>query len=539
MKHFRSVYSHPSTIHRSLSEVSAGLLTWHETQNLVQTLFTGSGRSSALRMLKGDFLESLQAPFLATHESSLLSLTPQRIGRAGIDGLFVGFQNGDLDEFYVIESKFGTGGLNPHTHDGRQMSTGWIHSRMESTSKMYSEVAISIEHNGLLREPKGLPDQSIQVPTVDGNSIEILRIGDMYFTEADIEGAELIGRLHAVSESIHNSIKGDIPIKGVLFKGSVSEGDLIFSMYKIDSGGYQIGPAIWSDSYSELPPNLQLAVRESLEESLEEWGYQPRHIHSLVDAIVQDPNVLDLLRDQPQICTVNVALDSIIGGVGSAAISTIISTLFHLKSGGYSIDHKAGAFKTALAVGSSATVGAMMGYNTAALLELTSLGESISPMIDSIIPDVSFIDEVTGTFVGASSAGITYSVVSFLLGQGNSTALRRGLLRTSVKYSTSVAATNVTMAAVMAFAAASTGTPISTLSGIAAHNAAMAFLGGGSIATGGGGMALGAVVLNTVGFGVGVGFAIGVTLYFKYLDVKKQKRYIHGLIQIQERIYSS
>ena len=46
------------------------------------------------------------------------------------------------------------------------------------------------------------------------------------------------------------------------------------------------------------------------------------------------------------------------------------------------------------------------------------------------------------------------------------------------------------------FATASTGTAISTLSGAAAHNATLAFFGGGSLATGGAGMAGGAIVLG-------------------------------------------
>lgn len=57
--------------------------------------------------------------------------------------------------------------------------------------------------------------------------------------------------------------------------------------------------------------------------------------------------------------------------------------------------------------------------------------------------------------------------------------------------------TTVTTAVGMA-ATASTGTAISTLSGAAATNATLAWLGGGSLATGGGGMAAGAAVLSTI-----------------------------------------
>lgn len=55
--------------------------------------------------------------------------------------------------------------------------------------------------------------------------------------------------------------------------------------------------------------------------------------------------------------------------------------------------------------------------------------------------------------------------------------------------------------AVTTFAAASTGTAISTLSGAAATNATLAFLGGGSKASGGAGKAAGAAALNFVTIG--------------------------------------
>ncbi|MFB7596446.1 hypothetical protein [Streptomyces sp. NPDC056160] len=56
-------------------------------------------------------------------------------------------------------------------------------------------------------------------------------------------------------------------------------------------------------------------------------------------------------------------------------------------------------------------------------------------------------------------------------------------------------------AAASSFGIASTGAAISGLSGAAAESATLAFLGGGSLASGGGGMALGATVLNFVTVG--------------------------------------
>ncbi|KOG34505.1 hypothetical protein [Streptomyces resistomycificus] len=60
------------------------------------------------------------------------------------------------------------------------------------------------------------------------------------------------------------------------------------------------------------------------------------------------------------------------------------------------------------------------------------------------------------------------------------------------------------VAAAGSFGVASTGAAISGLSGAAAESALLAFLGGGSLASGGGGMALGAAALNFVTIGPGL-----------------------------------
>ena len=82
--------------------------------------------------------------------------------------------------------------------------------------------------------------------------------------------------------------------------------------------------------------------------------------------------------------------------------------------------------------------------------------------------------------------------------------------------------------AVGALATASTGTAISSLSGVAATNATLAWLGGGSLATGGGGMSAGATVLSeiTMGATAGIGLIaaglIASTYYSKKLTEAKE-----------------
>lgn len=66
------------------------------------------------------------------------------------------------------------------------------------------------------------------------------------------------------------------------------------------------------------------------------------------------------------------------------------------------------------------------------------------------------------------------------------------------------AAAGATTAIVTAIGTASTGTAISTLSGVALTNATLAFLGGGALAAGGGGMVAGAAALSAATLGAGV-----------------------------------
>ena len=73
------------------------------------------------------------------------------------------------------------------------------------------------------------------------------------------------------------------------------------------------------------------------------------------------------------------------------------------------------------------------------------------------------------------------------------------------------AAAGATTAAVMALGSASTGTAIASLSGVAATNATLAALGGGAVAAGGGGMALGSAVLG--GATLGVGLLVGGVIF--------------------------
>lgn len=95
---------------------------------------------------------------------------------------------------------------------------------------------------------------------------------------------------------------------------------------------------------------------------------------------------------------------------------------------------------------------------------------------------------------------------------------------TLVGGATTISGQTAAMSLATTFGTASTGTAISSLSGVAATNAATAWLGGGALAAGGGGMAAGTVVLTTIPIVGGVVAASAISYgAYKYVKGKKKR----------------
>lgn len=95
----------------------------------------------------------------------------------------------------------------------------------------------------------------------------------------------------------------------------------------------------------------------------------------------------------------------------------------------------------------------------------------------------------------------------------------------------STAAATGTTTLIMALGKASTGTKIATLHGAALENAVYAALGGGAKAFGGGGIALGTMVLNATSLGVGI---LVEGLAMAYAGSKAKKRADNAKIEMEK-----
>lgn len=93
------------------------------------------------------------------------------------------------------------------------------------------------------------------------------------------------------------------------------------------------------------------------------------------------------------------------------------------------------------------------------------------------------------------------------------------------------------MAIATTFGTASTGVAISSLNGVAATNAALAWLGGGALAAGGGGMALGAILLtlaSPIGWGIAGVSAVGAGLFMSGKNKKNAEKMHKQTIEIKK-----
>ena len=97
------------------------------------------------------------------------------------------------------------------------------------------------------------------------------------------------------------------------------------------------------------------------------------------------------------------------------------------------------------------------------------------------------------------------------------------------------------LAVASTFGTASTGTAISTLSGAAAANAALAWLGGGAMAAGGGGVAAGNVLLalaGPVGWTVAGVSLVGAAAYLRSRNAKYAREATQRRIEVEAEIRS-
>lgn len=205
-------------------------------------------------------------------------------------------------------------------------------------------------------------------------------------------------------------------------------------------------------------------------------------------------------------------LPLIIGGIAAVAGATGIGTGIH---GGVKLKNANDAMKRAESMQREA-IELFERKNKKVSAEMDEIGKKELEILKSFRQFSDLIEKIQGRpdFKKYSQEGIelpAYEAEELQKVSAGAGVLLGGLGGAATGTAGGFAAAGATTSAVMALGTASTGTAISSLSGVAATNATLAALGGGSLAAGGGGMALGSMVLG--GATLGVGLLVGGIIF--------------------------
>ncbi len=529
-----------------------------ERQTLSQMTAVAAGASVALsrpdvvfvqstvnsNLLKGGFGEA----HLNRHLISALRRDGQwhpisaRLGIQGLDGLHMEFDSsGGPARLVVSEAKYGSSQLG-QTRDGIQLGQQWRNHRLRVIGGEYQGIAREIQANRVDVLPQHVApnNQRIQIPFRDGKAAVFWRRSskDSWKFAGPAkrlqEASDRIDHLGAYLVSCGN---GGISYETFLFRIRVVNDTLrvhIKDAHVLQTGMSERQLPMVRELKVPLTGKRLASVRhlakgelaQIIQKQVPQLSSQDAAFYS--NEIARSAKDLEaLVSTRGERANVNRVLftNSFKAGAVWAAVDLALHSVIQVSEGSIQIDRLLG--QTALTF-TSVAVGNYVGQRaTIAMMQSATLANLVSRS-SSILGrnSTAILSRGAGSFVGGGVATLLMSYGGYFLGYHDITTANQMAIAGVAGLGAGMATSAAAFGLVAMYGIASTGTAIGTLSGAAASSATLAYLGGGSIAAGGFGVAGGTVLLGT---GVGaVVVVVGGTVYaaFKWNDEKSHTEYI-------------
>ena len=475
--------------------------------------------------VKGEFGEALarsQRLLNQGADKSYVSVAP-RTGRQGIDVLLLGVDgrgraNGEV---LVVESKFAkrTPKLSV-PKDGFQGSRTWVDRRLTRVAGDLAEIGVS--ERAWVKSSGPMPSGGIPVRLSSGTR------GWVHFDGERVQTS--------LSEVDMNVARGEAAVQARAIRVALRTRQIQSKVVWVapSQGGYEVTVADIPRHLnpSEAPridalPNRHTAflrnsdfevARSSIAAIAKDLKARTPHLSTgdcnrLAKAVFDQGKAfhesVEMSRAHQWVATARLAAFASSAPIVLVIGQGIVETLFG-----------DGADWGQLAkTGAQGAVAAMLGTGagivvTSLAVEQPAFGRALSAAGRAVGLKPVLAYRVAGGFTGGAIASSVFAGVLFATSEIDG---QQALVLGGVGFASAAiiaAAEALTLATVSTFAVASTGTAISSLSGIAASNATLAWLGGGSIAAGGFGMTGGLVVL--LGGGAVIGSAATYALYIAY-----------------------
>lgn len=486
---------------------------------------------SALNIYKGDLAEIMMDRVFTSKTLKMTGnwqmLSPANVGRNGIDGLYIRMdRRGNPRSLMVADAKMNTARLG-QTADGKQMSKSWIKPRLKRTADAYLKLGTDLENAKLTQVsklPRTLAGNATSVPIDERHTAMVWKNSKGY--SYYIRGGQQVApdtirrQVHVAGQYLDGAASGKIPYRQRLFSYQAVEGKHVFSIKQLDAEGNVIRGMTQKiqGTFNELPREYQRLIRHAAVQTLGQqksiYGfrrYSGEEFKAMVRKCCLDPEYFNRICMKPRFTPLEVR--GIVTTAGVTVLFPAVDIAFQLGLTG-TVDWKRAGTLTLLG-GTSTAVGVAA---STGLQKLIGCSSGFS------------------NFMGGSITGALFSIGMAAMGYCSPQEAAFNTATAMTAAGLTAATPVVMMAIATTFGTTASGTAISSLSGAAAVNAALAWWGGGSLAAGGAGMAGGGALVAGVATGVGVAVVAAVVVYegWKYFaDVKHQHEFLGHKMKIQ------
>jgi len=458
--------------------------------------------------------------------------------KQGIDGLYFKFGiKGRLDVL-VGEAKYGGSELNDTAKYGKQMAREWIISHLKNCSRKYAFISKKLG-SGNANISMRPPPKYAKTETIPFNKgkARIWQDGDkvkVYVEGKSIDLKDLIRRSKAIAQRLQYATDSGM-YRARLFRYKPQGDTHHFEISKLDKYGNPIGhPQKISGKFNKLPKIYQYVLRKHYKGIFQNIGLNDEDAKIWTEKCCENPAYFKKFQKISRWSIkygphVKIFAGGLMSGILGCSIDAGIQ---FLRNRDVDIRHS-------LKIGALSSISFIGGTYTSIHLHWIFTESKLGRKLLSRLPwqrvGRAPIGQALSRLGGNLATVAIFAYGGWLIGNYNFNEANRQMVAAGFGAIGSSAFFSGTIGLVSAYATASTGTAISTLSGITAYNATMAWIGGGPLIAGGFGVSGGVMILSGGTFIVAIGLATGVNLIFRRGDANSQKILIKGKVLLIEK----
>lgn len=510
-------------------------------------------KKSRYTELKGAFGESLMDYFFTETggwqriESAKVSQGTGKLNlvnegsnsKTGLDGIYIKFNdNGTPKDLMVGEAKVNSSKLRM-TKSGMQMSPEWRNQRLFLTAQRYSNAGKAFREGtyNIAFTPPLSNQESTTIPNGRNGKITFWFDGQAKqwrtYTEPFVTGKQVADKLDTLASYIKAAAQGEVTYRARLFTIDARTSNINIRIINAETGTFESKPIV--NEFKNLPVKVQNAIRGTLRQTIvHELTKNGQAVHiaesnanKVTNYAEKTGSMHDLINKfypknawHQQLLARPVLLGTISGG----ALAGVFDLGFQARSGQIDLRQLAVISSLGGVSGGAAWGGIKMeDYLAQDFLQSPALGLSQSAK--------SILAKLGGGFTGGGIASLLFAYGGYLGGYMDREEAKQtvisGLIGTGVGAGFGIAVTSL----VSVIGTAGTGAAITGMSGIAATNASLAWLGGGTLAAGGLGVAGGALILSGGTMVIAIAATWVITSIYSIFDAETRQNIVFQLIK--------